>query len=98
MYTLADFASIEKGLELAKDKGKYLESFEIPLEPVSFAFISNKFEISLCAWKQKLKASYVEQLHKEYMTDLKPAEAKLTKELADVQKKIETNRKRYREY
>ena len=98
MYTPADFALIEKGLGLAKDKGKYLESFEIPLEPVSFAFISNKYEIALCAWKEKLKASYLEQLHKEYMTELKPAEAKLTKEMADVQKKIETNRKRYREY
>ena len=98
MYTCDQFVSILKGLNLSKDRGKYLESFEIPLEPVSFAFISNKFEISLCTWKQKLKASYVEQLHKEYMTELKPAEAKLTKELADVQKKIETNRKRYREY
>jgi hypothetical protein len=98
MYTPADFAFIEKGLELAKDKGKYLESFEIPLEPVSFAFISNKYEIALCAWKDKLKDSYRQQLHKEYMTELKPAEAKLTKEMADVQKKIETNRKRYREY
>jgi hypothetical protein len=90
--------SILKGLQLSKDKGKYLESFEIPIETKEFAFGPDKYENSFLIWKDKLKASYLHELHKEYMTELKPAEAKLTKELADVQKKIETNRKRYREY
>jgi hypothetical protein len=98
MYTPADFALIEKGLGLAKDKGKYLESFEIPIETKEFAFGPDKYENSFLIWKDKLKASYLHELHKEYLTELKPAEAKLTKEMADVQKKIETNRKRYREY
>ena len=95
MYTCDQFVSILKGLQLSKDRGKYLESFEIPL--TGFA-LGDKYENSFLIWKEKLKASYIEQLHKEYMTELKPAEAKLTKELDDLQKKIETNRKRYREY
>lgn len=97
MYTPADFELIEKGLELAKDKGKYLESFEIPLETVSDWFASNKYEISLCAWKNKLKASYKQQLDNELKL-LKPEQTDLAKKLADVQQKIETNRKRRRDY
>jgi hypothetical protein len=98
MYTPADFALIEKGLGLAKDKEKYLESFEIPLVPVSFAFISNKYEIALCAWKDKQIASYKQQLDSEHATMLKPTETDFKKKLADVQQKMETNRKRRREY
>jgi hypothetical protein len=95
MYTCDQFVSILKGLQLSKDKGKYLESFEIPLTGFT---LGDSYENSFLIWKDKLKASYLQQLHKEYMTELKPAEDKLTKELSDVQKRIETNRKRYREY
>lgn len=95
MYTIADFALIEKGLGIAKDKEKYLESFGVTI--VEFTF-GDKYESSLTLWKGKQIVSYKQQLHKEYIEELKPAETDLEKKLADVRQKMETNRKRRREY
>lgn len=98
MYTPEDFILIEKGLEIAKDKGKYLESFEIPLVAVTPAFLPHKHEISLSAWKNKLNASFKQELDNEFSNLLQPEEADLSKKLAVVREKMDTNRKRRRDY
>lgn len=95
MYTTADFALIEKGLGIAKDKGKYLESFGATIAEFTFG---DKYESSLSLWKDKQIASYKQQLDSEHATLLKPTEIDLAKKLADLRQKIETNRKRRREY
>lgn len=98
MYTVAEFAIIEKGLEHAKDKGKYLESFEISYLKRSEGFqLIDDFHCSFNNWKFELINEYKEQLEKEHREMLKQRNDLLGKTIR-LTSNIEKNRKRYREY
>jgi hypothetical protein len=100
MYTLHEFTSIRTTLRLAKDKGKYLESFGIPLLAGTFVLHdkSDKFEESFTEWKDKEISGYKTQLDKEYFAKLQVELGEHTKKKADLDARIESNRKRRREY